>query len=56
MKENRKALVITGISVDRLKELKKQYTTKYKKTISYNDIVSKLIINAKFEDIDTIWR
>lgn len=52
MKENKKALVITGLPVEKLKDLKKEYMKKYNKSISYNTIIGKLILNASLEDVE----
>jgi len=54
IKLKRKAVVITGEAVEKLLQLKKDYMREKNKTISFDDIVSKALLNAKFEDILSI--
>lgn len=49
--ELKKAVVINGVAVEKLKELKKDYQAKNKKSISYDAILAKLLMKAKYEDI-----
>ena len=51
MKRTSRAVVINGIAVDKLDDLKKEYIAKNKKSISYDAILTKLLIKAKYEDI-----
>jgi len=52
MNTTKKAVVISGTSVDKLKLLKKEYMLKNKKHITFDTIVSKLLLKAKLDDID----
>lgn len=54
IKLKRKAVVITGEAVEKLLQLKKDYMREKNKTISFDDIISKALLNAKFEDILSI--
>lgn len=53
MKNNKlkKAVVLNGLSVLKLEELKKEFTLTYKRPISYDAIISKLLAKAKLEDV-----
>lgn len=47
----KKSVVIQGLSVEKLNELKKQYEENFKRKISFDAIVSKLLMKAKLSDI-----
>jgi len=47
----KKAIVISGKSVDRLQELKKEYEVNNNRKITYDLIISKLILKAKVSDL-----
>ena len=47
----KKAILIQGNSVDKLTELKKEYEINNNRKISYDLIVSKLILKAKLSDL-----
>ena len=53
MKNNKlkKAVVLNGLAVLRLEELKKEYVLTYKRPITYDSIISKLLVKAKLEDV-----
>ncbi len=50
-KKIKKAVVLNGLSVLKLEELKKEFTLTYKRPISYDVIISKLLVKAKLEDV-----
>ncbi|MFZ9660165.1 MAG: hypothetical protein ACO29X_06430 [Arcobacteraceae bacterium] len=47
----KKAVVIQGSSVEKLKELQKEYTDMYGRKLTFDFIVSKLILKAKANDL-----
>ena len=47
----KKAIVISGKSVYRLHELKKEYEVNNDRKITYDLIISKLILKAKVSDL-----
>ena len=47
----KKAIVISGKSIDRLHELKKEYQVNNNRKITYDLIISKLILKAKVSDL-----
>lgn len=47
----KKSVVIQGASIEKLKQLKKDYEDKNMRKISYDLIVSRLILKAKLSDI-----
>lgn len=53
MKNNKvkKAVVINGLSVLILEELKKQYVIENKKTITYDAIISKALMKISYQDL-----
>lgn len=53
MKNNKlkKAVVLNGLAVSRLEELKKEYVLTYKRPITYDAIISKVLMKAKLEDV-----
>jgi hypothetical protein len=53
MKNNKlkKAVVLNGLAVLRLEELKKEYVAKNKRSVSYDVIISKALMNMRYEDL-----
>lgn len=54
IKLKKKAVVITGEAVEKLLQLKRDYVREKNKTVSFDDIVSKALLNAELEDILSI--
>ena len=50
-KKIKKAVVLNGLSVLKLEELKKEFTLTCKRPISYDAIISKLLVKEKLEDV-----
>lgn len=53
MKNNKlkKAVVLNGLSVLKLEELKKEFISKNKRSMSYDVIISKALMNMRYEDL-----
>ena len=47
----KKAVVLNGLSVLKLEELKKEFALTYKRHISYDAIISKLLVKATLDDV-----
>jgi len=54
IKLKKKAVVITGEAVEKLLQIKRDYMREKNKTVSFVDIVSKALLNAKIEDMLSI--
>lgn len=50
-KKLKKAVVLNGLSVLKLQELKKEYMETYKRSITYDSIISKLLAKASLKDV-----
>lgn len=50
-KKIKKAVVLNGLSVLKLEDLKKEFTLAYKRSISYDAIISKLLVKATLDDV-----
>lgn len=47
----KKAVVLNGLSVLKLQELKKEFMSKNKKSITYDAIISKALANMNYENL-----
>lgn len=47
----KKAVVLNGTAVLKLQELKKEYIAKNKRSVSYDVIISKALMNMRYEDL-----
>ena len=49
--KTKKAVVINGLCVQRLEDLRKQYITENKKNITYDAIIAKALMKMNYEDL-----
>ena len=50
-KKLKKAVVLNGLSVLKLQELKKEYMETYKRSITYDAIISKVLMKVTLKDV-----
>ena len=50
-KKTKKAVVINGLCVQRLEDLRKQYITENKKNITYDAIIAKALMKLDYENL-----
>ena len=51
IKRLKKAVVINGLCVQRLEDLKKEFISKNKMSISYDYIIAKALMKLNYEDL-----
>ena len=51
IKRLKKAVVINGLCVQRLEDLKKEFISKNKMSISYDSIIAKALMKLNYEDL-----